>query len=220
VRKPGTAVDVGTGTGKVAALLRGAGWNVIGVEPDERMAEFARRRGIRVDGAKFEEWTPSVRDVDLVCSGQAWHWVDRAAGQVKAAEVLRSGGRLAVFWNAYSYEPTVAAVIADVYGRLAPRLLNDAVALGRHTQANATGDLSALEVSSQFRQSDARSCEHSRHQTVGEWLDEWRTHSLHHHLQQPLTDAIFAALEDALYAATSGTLTAHYKTVVTTAFRV
>ena len=215
----GTAVDVGCGSGKVAVLLRDAGWDVIGVEPDERMATYARRRGIRVDVARFEDWVPSVRDVDVVCSGQAWHWVDRAAGQRKAAEILRSGGRIAVFWNLYSYEPNVAAVITEVYRRLAPELLDDSVALGRQKQTNNTADLTALELSPDFHEIEFRSFEHSRPQTVLEWLDELRSHALHHHVERQRTDAIFAALEEELGTATDGSLTAHYETVVTTATR-
>lgn len=96
---PGTAIDVGCGTAQVARLLLDAGWEVMGVEPDERMAAVARRNCVPVATARFEDWVPAVRDVDLVCSGQAWHWVDPAVGCARAAEVLRPGGRLAVFWN-------------------------------------------------------------------------------------------------------------------------
>jgi len=106
---PGTAVDVGCGTGQVARLLLAAGWAVVGVEPDERMAARAAERGVPVEVARFEEWEPSVHDVDLVCSGQAWHWVDPEQGARRAAELLRPGGRLAVFWNAYRYETNVAS---------------------------------------------------------------------------------------------------------------
>jgi SAM-dependent methyltransferase len=69
----GSAVDVGCGTGRVASLLADAGWSVIGVEPDERMAEIARAHGIQVVVAPFEECVLPRSDYDLVCSGTAWH---------------------------------------------------------------------------------------------------------------------------------------------------
>lgn len=51
----GTAVDIGCGTGRVASLLVDAGWSVIGVEPNERMADIARDHGVRVVVAPFEQ---------------------------------------------------------------------------------------------------------------------------------------------------------------------
>ncbi len=47
--------------------------------------------------AAFEAWDPAGREFDAVISGQSWHWVDPVAGAAKAAQVLRPGGRLAVW---------------------------------------------------------------------------------------------------------------------------
>lgn len=49
-------LDVGCGTGKVARLFLARGCDVLGVEPDERMAAVARRHGVVVEIATFEEW--------------------------------------------------------------------------------------------------------------------------------------------------------------------
>lgn len=108
-------LDVGIGTGSAAALFRDAGCEVTGVEPDERMAALARRAGFPVEIRAFDNRYPAERRYDVVVSGQAWHWVKQRAGAVKAAELLRPGGRLAVFWNVCVPEPQVAAALADVY---------------------------------------------------------------------------------------------------------
>src|SRR5690348_8812287 len=101
---PGPAVlDVGCGTGIEARQFRSAGCTVLGVDPDVRMAEFARRSGVAVEVATFEDWDPAGRVFDAVVAGQAWHWVDPVAGATKAAQVLRPGGLLAVF--AHVFEP-------------------------------------------------------------------------------------------------------------------
>jgi SAM-dependent methyltransferase len=94
-------VDVGCGTGISSRLFQAAGCRVLGVEPDPRMAEQARHGGTEVEVAKFEDWDPAGRVFDAVIAAQAWHWVDLVAGAAKAAEALRPGGRLAVFWNAF-----------------------------------------------------------------------------------------------------------------------
>jgi SAM-dependent methyltransferase len=88
-------LDVSIGTGVEARQFQAAGCNVLGVEPDARMADFARRNGVDVEVALG----PRRADFDAVIAGQAWHWVDAAVGAEKAAQVLRPGGRLAAFWN-------------------------------------------------------------------------------------------------------------------------
>jgi SAM-dependent methyltransferase len=118
---PGPHVlDVGCGTGIDARQFQAAGCKVLGVEPDARMADFARRSGVEVEVATFEAWESAGRDFDAVVSGQAWHWVDPVAGAAKAARVLRPGGLLAVFWHAFQLPPDVAEAFAVVYQRVVP----------------------------------------------------------------------------------------------------
>ncbi|OZM76235.1 class I SAM-dependent methyltransferase [Pseudonocardia sp. MH-G8] len=118
---PGSEVlDVGCGTGIAARQFQAAGCAVLGVEPDARMAEFARRRGLRVEVATFEEWQPAGRTFDAVIAGQSWHWVDPAIGAVKAAAVLRPDGRLAIFGHVYEPPAEVAEPFAHAYRRVAP----------------------------------------------------------------------------------------------------
>jgi SAM-dependent methyltransferase len=113
-------LDVGIGTGVSALAFQARDCRVFGVEPDERMAELARRRGFEVEVAKFEDWDPGGRTFDAVISGQAWHWVDPVVGAAKAAEVLRPAGRLAVFWNVFQPPPDLAATFAALYQQVLP----------------------------------------------------------------------------------------------------
>ncbi len=113
-------LDVGIGTGIAARQFETAGCSVMGVDPDDRMAIYARRQGLEVEVATFEAWDPAGRTFDAVVSGQTWHWVDPVAGAAKAASVLRPGGRLAVFWNAGQPPAEVAQDFADVYRCVLP----------------------------------------------------------------------------------------------------
>jgi SAM-dependent methyltransferase len=118
---PGPDVlDLGCGTGIAARQFLAAGCKVLGVEPDERMAEFARDSGVEVEVATFEAWDAAGREFDAVVAGQAWHWVDPIAGAAEAARALRPGGLLAVFWNAFQLPPEVGEAFADVYHRVVP----------------------------------------------------------------------------------------------------
>ncbi|MEV0171274.1 class I SAM-dependent methyltransferase [Streptomyces sp. NPDC050803] len=118
---PGPDVlDVGSGTGIAARQFRAAGCRVLGVEPDARMAEVARGTGIDVVESTFEAWDPVGRRFDTVVAAQAWHWVDPFAGAAKAAQALRPGGRLAVFWNAFEFPPEAADAFTEVFARVLP----------------------------------------------------------------------------------------------------
>jgi SAM-dependent methyltransferase len=118
---PGPDVlDVGCGTGIAARQFQAAGCRVLGIEPDARMAGFARRTGVEVEVTTFEAWDSAGRQFDAVAAGQAWHWVDPAAAAAQAARVLRPGGRLAAFWHVFEPPPDVAEALAVVYQRLVP----------------------------------------------------------------------------------------------------
>jgi len=116
----GDVLDVGCGTGIAARQFQALDCTVLGVDPDARMADFARRGGVEVEVATFEMWDAAGRRFDTVVAGQAWHWVDQVAGAVKAAQVLRPGGRLAVFGNVFDSPPVVANALTDAYRRVAP----------------------------------------------------------------------------------------------------
>ena len=113
---PGSkGLDVGIGTGLSSRPFRDAGADMLGVDADVRMARVARSHGFTVEVSRFEEWSAGDSAFDAVISGQAWHWIDPVAGAARAAEVLRPGGRLAVFWNFGDPDPEMAAAFVDVY---------------------------------------------------------------------------------------------------------
>jgi SAM-dependent methyltransferase len=118
---PGPDVlDVGCGTGIAARQFQAAGCTVLGVEPDARMAEFARARGLPVEVATFEAWDPDDRRFDTVIAAQSWHWVDPVTGAAKAAQVLRPAGQLAIFGHVYEPPAEVAKPLAAAYRRVVP----------------------------------------------------------------------------------------------------
>jgi SAM-dependent methyltransferase len=113
-------LDVGCGTGIEARQLREAGRTVLGVEPDERMAAFARDTGIDVEVSTFEDWDPAGRTFDAVIAAQSWHWVDPAKGAAKAIEVLRPGGLFAAFWHVFLPPDEVQQAFAEAFQRAIP----------------------------------------------------------------------------------------------------
>jgi SAM-dependent methyltransferase len=171
-------VDVGCGTGTAARQFRAAGYRVLGVEPDARLAEFARGTGIAVDVATFEDWEPAGRTFDAVIAGTAWHWVDPVVGAAKAARVLRPGGRLAPFWHVFQPPPAVAEASAAVYRRVVPDApfdLGSAPITVDAYQPLFAATAEGIRAAGGFAEPQQWRFEWERSYTRDEWLDQLPT---------------------------------------------
>ncbi|WP_431933399.1 class I SAM-dependent methyltransferase [Nonomuraea jabiensis] len=218
---PGPDVlDVGCGTGIEARQFQAAGCKVLGVDPDARMADFARREGLEVEVSTFETWEPAGRDFDAVIAGQAWHWVDPVAGAAKAARVLRPGGRLAVFWNVSQIPPDVGAAMAAVYRRVLPdapiyqRGMSDSGAYAPLSDKAADG----IRQVNAFGDVEEWRFDWERPYTRDEWLDLVPTTGTHTGLPAATLREVLAGVGAAVDAAGGG-FTMRYTTVVVTAAR-
>ena len=166
-------VDAGCGTGIASRLFTARGCEVVGVEADLRMAELARAHGLHVEVSHFEDWEPPMEPFDLVIAAQAWHWVDPVQGAVKAAAILRPGGRFAAFWNDYAYEPDLLEPLEAVYREHAPQLEEEVVG---HKK---TFVLSGVEASDAFSPVEVRTYEWDAGLRRDAWLDQLATRSSH-----------------------------------------
>jgi SAM-dependent methyltransferase len=203
-------LDVGCGTGKAGRLFAARGANVLGIEPDERMAAVARAYGIPVEVATFEEWDPVGRLFDVVAAGQAWHWIDPSVGPRKAAAILPSGGHLAVFWNVGTHDAETRALLDEAYRTCAPALEKGYVPLGHARDGNAS-HMAAIASTDLFEALEFRSYAWEHRYSRDEWLDQLGTHS--DHLRLPA--AQFAALATAIGSVIDrlgGSITVHYRT--------
>ena len=206
-------LDVGCGTGKAARLLAGRGLEILGVDPDERMAAVAKRRGLVVEVARFEEWDPQGRSFDLVVSGQAWHWIDPRIGLAKAADVLTPGGSLALFWNRPGYDPSIRRKLDEVYQRVAPGMAKSSAELGTVGDDRISEDVAAIEDCGRFALVVVRSYPWICTYTQDEYLDQLQTHSDHVLLpterRHRLLDGIAKVIAEA-----GGSLTVDYTTTL------
>jgi SAM-dependent methyltransferase len=218
---PGPDVlDIGTGTGIAARGFQAAGCRVLGVEVDARMAEVARRGGLEVEVAAFEAWDPAGREFDAVVAGQTWHWVDPVAGAARAAEVLRPGGRLAVFWNVFQPSSDVVEAFSAVYRQVTHDLpfnpwampASDRYGVLCARAADGIREVGAFSEPEQWRFGWERSY------TRDEWLDQLPTHGGHTQLPPMQLEELLAGVGAAIDAA-GGTITMGYAAVVVTAAR-
>ncbi|WP_370940423.1 class I SAM-dependent methyltransferase [Amycolatopsis sp. cg13] len=220
---PGNEIlNVGCGTGIEGRQFRVHGAVVLGVEPDERMAEFARR-GFPVEVAKFEEWAPAGRTFDALVSGQAWHWVDPVAGAAKAAQVLRPGGRFAAFWHVFMPPEEISHALADALRRTMP----DSPFSGNYLKSPSPDayqpmlDKAAagLAETGAFAETENWRYDWTQNYSRDEWLDLLATQGGVTVATPEQRDQVLAEVGAAIDAR-GGHLTTNYSTAVVTAVRL
>jgi SAM-dependent methyltransferase len=205
-------LDVGCGTGIAGRQLQAVGCTVLGVEPDARMASFARARGLEVEVARFEAWEPAGRSFDAVMAASCWHWIDPLAGVAKAAEALRPGGLLAIFWTGVQPPAPLRDEFAAVYRRILP----DSPA---PTTANGHSALIAQARDAMcgfFAEPEQWRFECERTETRDEWLEGMRTGADVARLPPAEREELLAGIGAAIDAA-GGSLTVRLTTVAVAA---
>lgn len=222
---PGFGVlDVGAGTGVEARQFQAAGCTVLGVEPDARMAEFARGSGVEVEVATFEAWDRAGREFDAVIAGTAWHWVDPVAGAAKAAQALRPGGRFAPFHHVFQPPPDLADAFLEVYQlAAAPGAPRDLSRQLTRSALEAYQSLFAkmadgIRQAGEFSEPEQWRFDWKRTYTRDEWLDQLPTIGGVTRLPPDKLATVLDAVGTAIDRI-GGSFTMSYTTVVVTAAR-
>ena len=99
-------LEIGAGPGLATKRLLDAGAHVVAVEPSPALASqlsalpgAARRLDVVVSTFEDADLVPS--SFDLVVAATAYHWLDPEQALPKIAVILRPGGWLALWWNAF-----------------------------------------------------------------------------------------------------------------------
>ncbi|TDE60330.1 class I SAM-dependent methyltransferase [Nonomuraea mesophila] len=210
-------LDVGSGTGIAARQFQAAGCQVLGVEPDPRMADLARQTGVKTEVSTFEDWDPAGRTFDTVAAAQAWHWVDPVAGAAKAARVLRPGGRLALFWNAFQPPPDLQEAFTAVYRRALPEM---PAAKPPEDPYGAMCDTATdgMRQTGAFGEPERWHFAWEHTYTRDEWLDQSSTHGGNNRLPAAKLDEVLSGMGAAIDAV-GGAFTMHYTAMLVTAAR-
>ena len=118
VKTAGDVLDVGTGTGLLAAQLRPYFRCVVGIDISMRMISSAPRPAV----AGQAEWLPMrARSFDIITCAEAFHWFDRVRAMAEFRRVLRPGGLIALLWKGPAdhepYRPLSHTVFQEITGR-------------------------------------------------------------------------------------------------------
>jgi len=94
--KNGKLLEIGCAAGERLSALRGWGWDVCGVEMDERLAEHAGRKyNLKIQKKKVEEAVFNESDFDVITMAMVLeHLYSPFEILKKLTEILKSGGQL------------------------------------------------------------------------------------------------------------------------------
>jgi SAM-dependent methyltransferase len=186
------------------------------------MADLARRLGVEAEVATLEAWDPAGRTFDAVVAAQAWHWIDPVQGAAKAARVLRPGGLLAVFWNAFQLPPEVVEAFATAYQRVAPDSPFDLQAMRRPAldayRTISAKTLGGIREAGGFSAPEQWRFDWEWHYTRDAWLDQLPTQGTLTRLPPDQLAEVLASVGAAIDALGGG-FTMPYATVAVTAAR-
>jgi SAM-dependent methyltransferase len=102
LKRGATAVDLGSGTGILSALLLKRGARVFGIEPNSEMRTYAQRMlpgEFHTGSGTAENTCMPDGFFDLLVSGQAFHWFDPLRTRTEALRILKPGAWAALLWN-------------------------------------------------------------------------------------------------------------------------
>lgn len=96
-RRPGRLLDVGCGTGDLAAVFGNRGWQIFGIEPSAQAAEHARAAGVDVVVGTLADapWQPESFDA-ITFNHSLEHIDDPAEALRQARQLLRPGGVVSI----------------------------------------------------------------------------------------------------------------------------
>jgi len=209
-----SVLEIGAGSGQATRQMLSRGWKVVALEPGADLAHAARTDldefdHVEIRTSRFEDADLPDGSFDLVTAATAWHWVDPSIGIPKAAQLLRPGGTVALWWNAHVPDTTDAgwAPIRGVYEQVAPHLARLAPLTPDRPDYDPVAELTASPWFVDIEQHDFP---FAVTYTAAEFLTLIDTYASHRTLDERTRVQLHAALNKTIDSELGGTVTKPY----------
>src|SRR5215468_1592673 len=216
----GRVFEVGCGTGQMTLPFAQRGYTVVALDQGERLAALAAQHcqpypQVRVVPCAFEAWQDTPASYDLFVSAQAFHWIDPAYGFARAAELLKTGGTIALVWRlGRSQESAFWQATEPIYDAYNPQTSSGNLPL--ETKVNLYRQ--ALRTFGQFTGIHEVSKASTQRYSGEEDLKLLQTFSDHRAMPEPNKSRFFEAISQVI-TQMGGEVTRHYETLALLAKR-
>lgn len=219
-------LEVGTGTGQATRGLLEHGWSVVTLEPGRELAAVARRvlagRGdVNVVVSPFEQWEAgNEQPFDLVFAATSWHWLDPQIAYRRAAELLHTGGHLAIVATEHVLPPDgddFFQQIEKVYDKVG---MGDGQGGPKPPEAVAAPDVEMIGASGFFAEPMVHRYVSSQDYSADEYLALLSTYSGHIAASPSQREALFTGIRDLVDSRPSRMVRKHYLNMLQIAGRI
>ena len=205
----GRILEIGCGTGQATLPFARRGYRMLCVELGESLAAVARHKlsgfPVEVRTGAFEEWPVDPQAFDLAISATAFHWLDPTIAYPKAAQSLKPGGAIALFWNLHVQHEMRAGFFEEaqrVYERETPEIAGEwgsGCPYANEVPADRVGEIEATGL---FGEVTVRRYRWDAEYDAASYIDVLNTYSGHRNLEDSRRQRLFdgiAGLIDGRY---------------------
>jgi len=133
----------------------------------------------------------------VITAAQSWHWVDPNRGPRKAHDLLRTGGWLALFWNAGALDDCEwHDDLQPIYGRITPEMTHEKLA--PQQDASVQAQFASLRASGLFEEPVTRQVMWQERYSTEAYVALLATHSNHRMLPDEQRAQLHAAIAEAI----------------------
>jgi SAM-dependent methyltransferase len=152
---------------------------------------------VQVLNVSFEEWELEENTFDLVISAEAFHWILPEIAYPKAAQALKPGGSIALWWIVDQVAGTaLSAEIDRVYRERAPGIENPTTSITPQWMVERI--VENLEASQCFGPPTVRQHAWPERYTAGQYVKLLSTFSAHQELSPEVRTELYAGVREAV----------------------
>lgn len=218
---PGTRVlEIGPGTGQATLPMLDRGATITAVEPGAELARLVAARcgdrAFEVVVGTFETADLPVEPFDLVAGGTSFHWVDPDVGIRRAAEHLRPGGWLALWWALWGdpeREDPFTDALEPILREKAPHLVAPHASLPVYL-ADIAARMSRVETTGWFHPTERDSIRWEGTHSPAELRAMFATFAAWIALREPLQTELLDDVERLARETFAGAVTRPYRVVL------
>ena len=208
----GEILEIGCGTGQATRPFAERGYNMTCLDLGPNIAEKARQKfkhrpNVTVITGAFESWSPAHNRYDLVIAATSLHWITPGIRFTKTAQILRSGGTLALFTNNHvAKDEGFFLEVQNIYSRIAPGLCRKKAAL-----AGLPGGETGMDL---FEKPVVKFYYWNKRFSSGDYVDHLATFSDHIDLPKSQRDDLFREIRELIDVKYNGIVNKTYKSTL------